>query len=69
MKRLVSAVALAAAVTMLPNPIPADAAVVRGCLDREIASCDEDFPGASPDNVAIRGWCYIIRTAICEIFG
>jgi len=26
-----------------------------------IEGCNKDFPGEMPEQVAIRGWCYILR--------
>lgn len=26
-----------------------------------IEQCDADFPGTRPDEVSLRGWCYILR--------
>jgi hypothetical protein len=26
-----------------------------------IEGCNRDFPGETPEQVAIRGWCYILR--------
>lgn len=64
MMRLLSAAALAAVVTILPNPVPADAAP-KPCLREAIDSCDADFPGETPEIIAIRGYCYMIRAALC----
>lgn len=69
MKRLVTTALLAGTIAMLPHPTPADArSVVKQCVEEAIESCDEDFPGNWPHQVAIRGWCYMIRTAMCEVF-
>ena len=66
-RRLVLASALVATLGTLPSPQPADAAA-GDCLKYEIYGCNDDFP---PDNewlIAIRGWCYIIRTGLCWLF-
>jgi hypothetical protein len=69
MTRLLIALALAGAVGMLPQPVPADAqSKTQSCLDKAVESCDKDFPGGDPETVAIRGYCYIIRTSLCLIF-
>lgn len=34
------------------------------CLKRQIASCDEAFPGSF--NTAVRGWCYILAVPSCN---
>lgn len=26
-----------------------------------IEQCNREFPGSRPDEVAVRGWCYILR--------
>lgn len=68
MKRLISTAMFAAAVALLPNPVPAEATAAQSCLSEALVSCDDDFPGGDPYNVAVRGWCYMIRIAICEAF-
>ena len=36
------------------------------CLSESVASCDSDFGGANNYyTIAIRGWCYIIRSGMC----
>lgn len=46
-----SMVVLAAAAT------PARAGADQTCIDE----CNADFPGSQPQEVSIRGWCYILR--------
>ncbi|MFQ6047273.1 MAG: hypothetical protein ACE5PT_13115 [Gemmatimonadales bacterium] len=67
MNKLIVATLVAGAVGLLPNPTPADAQDDRllGCLKEAIASCDEDFSGNSLYTIAIRGWCYAIRSGMC----
>ena len=70
MRRLILAGLLAGAIGMLPNPQPADAAEELGrCAIRAVKSCDDDFPNDSPELIAIRGYCYMIRMGMCKIFG
>lgn len=38
------------------------------CLIDAVESCDDDFGGSSNYyTVAIRGWCYIIRSGMCGV--
>ncbi len=67
MRRLVNVALLAGAIAMLPHPAPADA-TQRGCLREAIDSCNDDFPGNDPYLIAIRGYCYLIRSAICSVY-
>lgn len=39
--------------SFVPEPAVAQNACIQGC--------NEEFPGDSPAQVAIRGWCYILR--------
>jgi hypothetical protein len=39
-----------------------------GCVEEAIESCQEEFSSTSDKLVGILGWCYIIRTAWCELF-
>ncbi len=70
MKRLIAAALLSGSLAMLPNPQPADAQETdfQGCLRGAIYTCDEDFDPDSEMMVAVRGWCYMIRSAICFVF-
>jgi hypothetical protein len=37
------------------------------CVIEAVESCDNDFGGSSNYyTVAIRGWCYIVRTGLCK---
>ena len=70
MKRLVTAVVLAGLVSMLPNPQPADAqrdGKTTKCMIEAVGTCDEDFEGNDIYLAAARGYCYMIRTAMCRI--
>lgn len=70
MKRLVTAVVLAGLVSMLPNPQPADAqrdGKTTKCMIESVETCDEDFEGNDIYLAAARGYCYMIRTAMCRI--
>lgn len=45
------------------SPTPAEAS----CTIEAVESCDRDFGGSSNYyTIAIRGWCYLVRTAMCE---
>lgn len=67
MKQIITAMVMVGALGMLPNPTPADAGIFKlvKCMSESVKSCDRDFEGNSPEMVAIRGWCYMIRTGIC----
>ena len=70
MKRLVTAGVLAGLVSMFPNPQPADAqrdGRTTKCMLDAIESCDEDFEGNDIYVVAARGYCYMIRAAMCQL--
>ncbi len=68
MKRLIIAGLLAGTLGMVPNPRPADASSTAGCLSEAIAECDDDFPANDVYLTAARGYCYMIRAAICSWF-
>ncbi|HEX2780716.1 MAG TPA: hypothetical protein VHM30_14540 [Gemmatimonadaceae bacterium] len=37
------------------------------CLSEAVSSCNDDFGGANNYyTIAIRGWCYMIRGAMCS---
>ena len=61
MKRALLAGALAlGAILGSPRAARAD------CLIDSVNSCNEDFGGSSNYyTVAIRGWCYLIRSGMC----
>ncbi len=67
MRRLMVIALLTGSLGLLPNPQPADAqgSKLRRCLQEAVEECDEDFEGTGEYMVAIRGWCYMIRGAIC----
>jgi hypothetical protein len=70
MRRLFSIALLSGFIGLLPNPQPVDAqrqqdGKLRRCLQEAVESCDEDFEPNDEKMVAIRGWCYMIRGAIC----
>lgn len=66
MRRFIVPLLLVGFLGMLPHPEPADAqSKLVSCMREAIGSCNEDFPGQDHITVAIRGWCYQIRTAIC----
>jgi hypothetical protein len=66
MKRLITMAGLLGVLWVLPNPTTASAETTAGkCVDEAVASCDDDFSGGDRYTIAIRGWCYIIRTGIC----
>ncbi len=67
MKRFLTIAVFTAAVAMLPNPAPADAQGLKACLQEAVSSCRSDFPGAGVYESALRGWCYVIRSALCLI--
>jgi hypothetical protein len=70
MKRLIIAALAAGVIGILPNPRPADATDKAGrCAIQAVNSCDNDFSDDSPELIAIRGYCYLIRSAICMFFG
>lgn len=71
MKRLVTALVLAGVISMLPNPEPADAqrdGKTTKCMIESVDSCDEDFEGNDVYMAAARGYCYMIRSAMCRLF-
>jgi hypothetical protein len=65
MKKTILAGALAlGAILGSPRPAHAD------CLIEAVDSCNADFGGAGNYyTVAIRGWCYMIRSGICAAGG
>jgi hypothetical protein len=71
MRRLFSIALVSGLIGLLPNPQPADAqqrdGKLKRCLQEAVESCDDDFEPNDERMVAIRGWCYIIRGAICYL--
>jgi len=70
MRKLILSALAAGAVGLLPNPKPADAqdTSLLECTREAIASCDKDFAGNSIYMAAARGYCYMVRTAICKVY-
>ncbi|MCK5713214.1 MAG: hypothetical protein KAI25_10890 [Hyphomicrobiaceae bacterium] len=67
MKRLILAGIAAGSIGLLPNPQPADAAKkLMKCMLDAIESCDGAFGNDSPELIAVRGYCYMIRTGMCK---
>ncbi len=71
MKGLVSAVAIAAVIGFLAQPLPVDAQEDDGnfdrCLQSGISACDEAFPRSGLLSTTARGWCYLGVTATCAL--
>ena len=71
MRRLLAVALLSGFLGLLPHPEPADAQDQEGklkkCLQEAVEECDEEFEPNDEKMVAIRGWCYIIRGAICYV--
>lgn len=71
MKAWIGALLLTGMVGLVANPAPADAQgtdfehrAVK-CANEAEDTCNEDFPPNDWRLIAIRGWCYTIRTAMC----
>jgi hypothetical protein len=70
MKRLITIAGLLGVLWVLPHPTAASAEAAAGrCVDEAVYSCDDDFSGGDRYTIAIRGWCYMIRTGICYAQG
>ena len=72
MRRLLAIALVSGLIGLLPNPRPADAqqeedGKLKRCLQEAVEECDEDFESNDERMVAIRGWCYMIRGAICYV--
>jgi hypothetical protein len=72
MRRLLAVVLLTALIGFLPQPQPVDAqekedGKLKKCLQEAVKECDEDFEPNDERMIAIRGWCYMIRGAICYV--
>lgn len=70
MKKTILALGLAAALLGTASPALAedDPELMHQtikCMGAAIKECDADFPVSDYYSVAIRGWCYLIRTGIC----
>ncbi len=66
MRKLLLGIMLVGMLGALGDPQPADAQLT-GCLGEAITECDALFPPNNEMVIAIRGWCYLISWAICEI--
>jgi hypothetical protein len=64
MKRTIYA--LVSALALLGSAPAAKADPLLKCVQEAIADCDKQFPPSDYYLVAIRGWCYMIGTAICK---
>jgi len=64
MKRTIYA--LASALALLGAVPAAKADGLLKCVEAAIAECDKQFPPSDYYLVAIRGYCYMINTAICK---
>jgi hypothetical protein len=69
MRKLILTTTLVGTLGALPAPRPADAATAEDCLLEAYYSCKADFPSSNSERlIAIRGWCYLIRWGLCELF-
>lgn len=71
MTKWIGVLLLTGTVGLVARPAPADAQgtdlehrAVK-CANEAEGSCNEDFPPTDWRLIAIRGWCYTIRTALC----
>lgn len=64
MKRTICA--LVSALALAGSAPAARADTVMQCMIAAVRECDAQFPPSDFRNVAIRGWCYMINTAICK---
>ena len=68
MMKLMASVLLVGGLGVLASPRPADAdPKLDKCLIEAVKSCDVDFKGGDPYTIAARGYCYMIRTAMCKL--
>lgn len=68
MKKLMLTLVAVGTLGLAPAPQPADAATAEDCLVSAWHSCDADFSSSSsPQLIAIRGWCYLIRWGLCKL--
>ena len=63
MKRTIYA--LVSALALLGSAPAAKADGLSRCMIEAVAECDARFPPSDYRNISIRGWCYMISTAIC----
>lgn len=47
--------------------VPATPAAAGDCVSDAVKSCDADFPPKDHYLIAIRGWCYLVRIALCPV--
>lgn len=67
MKKLIPLLLLVAGLVAAgPEPAAADEKLWT-CMAEAVESCDRDFGGDDERSIAIRGWCYMIRTSWCVI--
>ncbi len=70
MKKFLLGAPPAVTIGLMPNPAPADARqrsqTHKPCLQEAVEDCSGEFVGSHHYTIAIRGWCYIIRSAICD---
>ena len=64
MKRTIYA--LVSALALLGSVPTARAGDLLKCMEEAIADCDARFPPHDYYLVAVRGWCYMIGTGMCE---
>jgi len=64
MKRTIYA--LVSALALLGSAPAARAEPLLKCVEQAIAECDARFPPSDYHLIAIRGWCYMIGTAMCK---
>jgi hypothetical protein len=72
MRRLLAIALITGFIGLLPQPQPVDAqgredGKLKKCLQEAVEECDNDFEPDDERMVAIRGWCYMIRGAICYV--
>ncbi|HVO34988.1 MAG TPA: hypothetical protein VMT21_05435 [Gemmatimonadales bacterium] len=65
MKRTIYALVSALALLGTAPAARADNKLLK-CMEEAIADCDGRFPPSDYRLIAIRGWCYMIGTAICK---
>jgi len=64
MKRTIYA--LVSALALLGTAPAVKAQSLLKCTEEAIADCDARFPPSDWRLIAIRGWCYMIGTGICQ---
>lgn len=66
LKPLVAAAILAAGA--IASPAASARADETDCVKDAIKECNKEFPPSDYYNISIRGWCYVIHIAICNLF-